>query len=193
MAIRNFFGDFIRLVSGSRSRREEKDIYERERSCLVTIYEECNGKKWATKNFWNSDRPLSFWDKVKVLDGFIVRLELTSNNLLGTFPNIFVLDKLTELYLSENRLTGTINWEMFSAYTPSLHLLHIDGNCFEGSVDWAALMKLDRLTSLMIGTNNFSGAYFTSSLVTKSLIMRSCAQYFIIRKLSRQKYSCPDA
>ena len=86
-----------------------------DRDLLVEIYEATGGPDWVDNTNWMSGRPLGQWYGVTTDNsGNVTRLDLSYNNLTGSFPpELGDLDRLEVLRLRSNRLTGPLPREFF--------------------------------------------------------------------------------
>ena len=71
---------------------------------LVRIYESTGGDEWIGASGWMTNN-LDLWDKIILTDKRVSTLNLSSNNLIGTFPTISEgLELVSDLNLSSNEL-----------------------------------------------------------------------------------------
>ncbi|CAN0179506.1 unnamed protein product [Scytosiphon promiscuus] len=54
-----------------------------DRDALVALYNSTGGPTWYLKENWNTDKDLSLWHGVEILQGDVVNLDLSENNLRG--------------------------------------------------------------------------------------------------------------
>lgn len=77
-----------------------------DRAELIKLYNATGGENWT--NSWDTeDDNISAWYGVTVEQGQVVRLDLSSNNLVGTLPYMN-LPFLEQLNLSDNQLSDTV-------------------------------------------------------------------------------------
>lgn len=103
-------------------------------------------------------KPTCEWQGVicDAKEKFVVHLNLTSRELLGTFPSeLGLLTRLQSLDLSENELFGTIDSSIFNRL-PFLEVFHIGGNNFGGEIP-KNLFMLPKIKKLNISNNVFVG------------------------------------
>jgi hypothetical protein len=84
---------------------------QKERECLVALYNATGGQNWNRNDNWCSEAPVSEWYGVTVdNEGYVTYLDLSYNNLNGSIPREFCgLSKLKNLTLGNNaKLTGCI-------------------------------------------------------------------------------------
>jgi len=77
-----------------------------ERQALVALYQATNGESWSKSDGWLSDQPICTWYGVTCIEGWVVGLDLSTNELQGKLaPEIRQLFNLQTLSLWGNRLT----------------------------------------------------------------------------------------
>ena len=124
-----------------------------ERGALIALYEATDGPNWTHNNNWLSEKSLDLWYGVTTdSNGNVTRLDLTSNNLKGTIPNLSALSNLTFLRLTSNQLTGEI--PDLSSLT-KLTFLDLNGNQLTGSIP--NLDALVGLEQIYLGHNQLTG------------------------------------
>ncbi len=79
-------------------------VSQPEYEALVSIYQATGGAAWAISEGWLTAAPVSEWYGVVVEDGKVVGLDLSSNNLTGSFPKKAQHLPLRNLALVNNRL-----------------------------------------------------------------------------------------
>ncbi|XP_027338050.1 probable inactive receptor kinase At4g23740 [Abrus precatorius] len=83
-------------------------------------------------------------------------VNLTSNNITGSFPSDFSqLKNLTYLYLQFNKISGPLPSD-FSVWK-NLTVANLSNNSFNGSIPFS-ISNLTHLTSLVLANNSLSGA-----------------------------------
>ncbi|KAF2319986.1 hypothetical protein GH714_021689 [Hevea brasiliensis] len=115
---------------------------------------------------WNSSNPRSVcsWAGVGCSRGRVVSLDLTDLNLSGSVsPQISRLDRLTNLSLTGNNFTGTI--EIFRL---NLRFLNISNNQFNGGLDWN-YSEMENLEVFDAYNNNFTAFLPLGILSLKNL------------------------
>jgi hypothetical protein len=87
---------------------------------------------WESTHKWGSDYPVGEWFGVKTdaSSGRVIELELYSNNLQGTLPDLSELSALQLLDLRMNRLTAPIPDSIGNL--KSLQHLYLSGNQMKG-------------------------------------------------------------
>lgn len=142
--------------------------FEEEREALIAFYEAMDGDHWTHNDNWCSDKPLSEWYGIELLEsnyqayydnpkarGHIYRINLWNNNISGTIPACIF--KLTSMYILElryNNLTGEIPAAF--AQMPNLYALDLSHNQLTGTIP-AALADMPSLSSLNLGYNQLTG------------------------------------
>jgi hypothetical protein len=138
---------------------------------LVRLYNATNGANWTNK--WILTTPINTWYGVTLnTNGCVLRLELETNNLEGTLPNLN-MPNLEGIFMIENKLSGTIpNFNL-----PNLKALFLYRNQLSGSIPNFSLMpnlqilslfenrlngtipnfNLPNLGGLFLNSNQFSG------------------------------------
>ena len=97
-----------------------------ERAALVALYEATDGANWTRSANWLSDKPLGAWQGVTTDSaGRVTSLDLTGNQLSGEIPpELGKLSYLTDLYISDNRLSGCVPGVLRDA--PNNDLAYLD-------------------------------------------------------------------
>ena len=142
---------------------------------LVALYNSAGGPNWYYKDNWLTGR-VSSWQNVDVINGRVVHLTLTGNNLKGTIPteignltaltnlsiagnyqlagsipsSIGQLTNLLNLSFGANALTGTIPVEIGNC--KDLIMLSFGGNKLSGSIP-PSIGQLTSLEYLNLGNN----------------------------------------
>lgn len=135
-------------------------------TALKALYESTNGDEWEENEGWEQitgDSPpldcnLDLMHGVGLDDFYqdrVVDLYLPSNNLTGTIPNeIMKLAKLEELSLVINKIEGSIPNNI--GQMTNLKILSLDFNELSGEIP-SEIGKLENLTFLKLMSNNLSG------------------------------------
>ncbi|KAD3067383.1 hypothetical protein R6Q59_018549 [Mikania micrantha] len=116
---------------------------------------------------WNSSNPASIcsWIGIKCSKNRVVSLKLSNMRLHGSVsPLLSSLDRLTELSLDGNNLTGAIDLSNMT----NLRFLNISNNAFSGGLDWN-YSTLQNLEVLDVYNNNFSFPLPTGIAMLKKL------------------------
>ncbi len=128
-----------------------------DREALVALYNATNGSGWTDKTNWLSDRPLGEWYGVTAnAQDRVTELLLDYNNLTGVIPSeLGGLASLEVLVISNNvNLTGVIPSELSSL--SNLQSLILLGNHLSGSIP-SELGGLTNLETLILSHNNLTG------------------------------------
>ena len=104
-----------------------------QRDSLIALYHATNGPDWNKNDNWLSDAPLGEWHGVTTDD----------------------YDRVVELNLSQNQLSGTLPPEIGQLTT--LVNLDVYGNQLQGEIP-PEIGKLDNLTHLALWANQFRGS-----------------------------------
>jgi hypothetical protein len=154
----------------------QTEIPTEECESLLELWHKTDGPNWtnAAGNDWNVTTSPCTWTGVTCGDGVVSELNLNSNNLVGTVPDLnlpalYFLDlsynqlngnipnfnnlyALGDLRLNNNALSGTI--PDFSN-TPFLYTLYLDNNLLTGTIP--DFSNLPSLFSLSLSANYLSG------------------------------------
>ena len=127
-----------------------------DRAALVALYNATGGPNWNSNNNWLSDLPISEWSGVTTDDnGRVTDLYLSQNQLTGPIPaELGNLSNLQDLSLWGNQLTGPIPAELGNL--SNLQWLSLPENQLSGPIP-AELGNLANLTGLSLGFNQLSG------------------------------------
>ena len=79
----------------------------RDSLALVNFYNATGGTNWTDKTNWLTVDSIDNWFGVTMGNSRVIRIDLPSNNLVGTIPDL-ELDTLRQLDLRNNNLTGGI-------------------------------------------------------------------------------------
>ncbi len=122
---------------------------------LVALYDSTNGENWTHKDNWLTDQPVSTWYGVKVIDGRVQEIELTSNNLDGPLPNeLGKITELTKFNFANNKLSGRLPDSLVNLV--HLWFMGLQKNRLSGEIP-AWIDQLTSLKLLILAQNNFSG------------------------------------
>lgn len=124
-----------------------------EKNALLDLYTATNGDNWTNK--WDFNKPVSTWYGVTLVEGKIVGLNLSSNNLVGTIPSsIQDLKYLESFNVFKNNLKGQFPSELFKI--PTIKHINISFNSFTGHLP-ESISLATSLVSLELFMNKFSG------------------------------------
>ena len=126
-----------------------------DREVLVTLYNATNGPGWDNNEHWMSDKPIGEWYGVRTLDGRVVELYLSWNELTGEIPpELGKLSNLEGLALWSNDLNGEIPPEL--GKLSNLKYLALWGNSLSGEIP-PELGNLSKLIELDLSYNELTG------------------------------------
>ncbi len=127
-----------------------------DREALVVLYNATDGPNWDDDENWLSDAPLDEWKGVATSDdGRVTELDLSENRLSGEIPpELGRLASLTVLSLYGNELSGEIPPEL--GRLASLTVLSLYGNELSGEIP-PELGNLASLVLLSLYGNELSG------------------------------------
>lgn len=137
------------------------DIPASEKAVLQALYNGNGGINWTNRTNWNFNNPVisselpGGWYGVTVVGGFVVGLQIGSNNLIGSFPNLSGLTKLQVLVLDNNFTPGPIPLWIYNSV--NLKYLWLHRSNLNGSIS-ANIGNLVKLESLILASNNLEGA-----------------------------------
>ena len=128
-----------------------------DRDALSALYNSTGGSGWTNKANWNSDLDLDTWFGVFTdNDDRVSEINLSENNLSGTLPaELAMLTRLEALILTDNQLTGTIPIEL--SQLRELASLDLNENRLRGAIP-PELANLTPMVYLDLSDNRFSGA-----------------------------------
>ena len=132
-----------------------KSIMEQERAALIDFYHATNGPQWKNNKNWCSDKPLSEWNGVSVINNRVSSIQLPYNGLEGEVPaGFFTLTEATWINLEGNNLSGNLS-DKFGNFT-KVKFLGLGNNNFTGSIP-KEFANLVNLTYLSLQKNKLSG------------------------------------
>ncbi|OQX20370.1 MAG: hypothetical protein BWK80_35775, partial [Desulfobacteraceae bacterium IS3] len=152
-----------------------------ERQALIDLYNSTGGADWTNKTGWLGDTGTECsWYGVTCENNHVTKIDLSSNNLVGTVPasvgnltelqliNFYTnklsgtiptelgsLTKLQEIYFSTNNLSGTVPSQLGSL--TNLKYLSLYSNQLTGSIP-PELGNLTNLQSLYLSGNQLTGS-----------------------------------
>ncbi|MDE2890835.1 MAG: leucine-rich repeat domain-containing protein [Gemmatimonadota bacterium] len=146
------FGDFVIFASRF---GEKVPVSGGDRDALVALYNATDGPNWEQNTNWLTEKDLSTWYGVSVVNGRVTHLHLDKNKLSGTIPpELGQLTKLEYLILSRNDLSGGIPPEL--GRLTNLERLDLSVNSLNGTIP-AELGKLRRLKHLRFWVSGLIG------------------------------------
>lgn len=146
-----------------------------EYDALVDLYNDTNGPGWTTSTGWLADDAPCGWYGITCVGSQVTEIALNGNNLAGNLPDLSALTGLTDLDLSSNTFSGSIDPGDLPTSLTSLNLsgsglggglpnlfsynnlatLDLSNNQLTGSI--AGTNLPDSLTDLDLGSNLFTG------------------------------------
>ncbi|WP_299903343.1 hypothetical protein, partial [uncultured Aquimarina sp.] len=130
-------------------------VSDAQKQALIDLYNSTDGANWTDNTNWLTDAPVCDWYGVAVVNGKVVSISLSLNNLKGTLPtSLNSLTSLSSLYLQNNLLEGNIPQEI--GELSSLRFLILHSNNFSGSIP-PQLGNLTSLLDLILYSNNLTG------------------------------------
>ena len=136
--------NFINLASVSAQCNRYSDSLE-----LVKLFNSSDGNSWTNKTNWLiPDKTFDTWFCIKVDEnGSVIAITLDHNHLSGNIDN-FNFPCLVALYLTGNKLTGSIpNFNNL----PKLKTLFLNNNEFTGGIpNFNNLLNLNNLKTFLI-------------------------------------------
>ena len=141
------------------------DVPFEETQALVSLFFSTQGNRWNNSSNWLTGSQVGLWEGVRVQNGHVIGLSLSSNRLRGVIPiEIGYLKGLQFLLLYDNQFIGTIPPELGSLV--SLEYLYLYENQLTGSLP-PQIGGLVSLKELDIGNNNLTG-FFPLTLINLS-------------------------
>ncbi len=137
------------------------DIPAGECQALNALYNQTGGDQWTNNTNWLTTGPASDRYGITVDGGHVTEIDLSFNNLTGTFPTDLVhhflesLVNLESLDLQRNHLTGPVPPELGNM--TSLEWIYLNRNDFTGEIP-PELANLPNLLCLNLSDNNLSGS-----------------------------------
>jgi hypothetical protein len=121
---------------------------------LIDLYNATGGNQWVNATNWLTTAPLDTWNGVRVRNGRVQRLDLSSNHLTGNLPpSIGDLTALTGLGLPDNQLSGPLQPTLASL--SSLTGLELGHNQLSGNLpSW---LGDHSLINIDLNNNQFNG------------------------------------
>ncbi len=142
------------VISGNRSLKAQA-VNETDSLALVALYNATGGANWTDNTNWLTGR-VSSWYGISVIADRVTEVQLQDNGLTGTIPaDLGGLTALTVLYLFDNTLSGTIPAELGSL--SNLEYLYLNSNSLSGTIP-VELGNLSSLIELILSGNELSGA-----------------------------------
>ncbi|MDD7915063.1 leucine-rich repeat domain-containing protein [Polaribacter ponticola] len=159
-------------------------VSQTERQALIDLYNATDGDNWTNNTNWdtdpNSTSDVATWQGVTVtlVNGqqHVTRINLNTNNLLGTLPDVTNLSELLRLEIANNLISDVLD---ITKFPNTLSVLRLSNNALTGSFpDFSSLTNLNVLyldnlkvtgtvsennfpnaiTGIVIGNNDISGS-----------------------------------
>ncbi len=151
---------------GNQFTRRNLIIIQQEYQALRALYQSTNGASWRSNTGWvswnfSSSTPpdasiVNGWYGVTVTNNRVTELLLNSNQLTGSIPTeLGNLSNLEELELNSNQLTGSIPTELGNL--SNLEELELNSNQLTGSIP-TELGNLSNLGFLLLSSNQLTGS-----------------------------------
>ena len=149
-----------------------------ERAALVAFYQATDGGNWEHNDNWLTGAPVATWFGVFTdHNGHVKRLNLKSNGLRGSIPDLSALKNLWGLNLAENQLSGPVpdlddltnltklelSYNRLSGPFPdlsalsNLRVVDFESNQLSGTIP--DLSPLTKLQQLYLADNQLSGPF----------------------------------
>ncbi len=132
---------------------------------LKNFYTSTNGDEWYINTGWELVRDHEVPPKVcnlnnlygiTVIAGRVAKISFNSpNNIDGKFPrNFYLLDRLTDIYITNSKLSGNIPATF--GYLKNLRRITLKDNLLEGQIPFS-IGFLENLQTLTLGNNQLKG------------------------------------
>jgi len=173
-ALTELFGDSLTLTDNPRhdafqwltSQTSEGCPYDEatliQRFSLASLYFSLNGQEWTNSDKWLSTESECSWNGISCLEKngmeLVSVISLGNNNLSGgPIPGNIIsqFDQLTELRLSNNRITGRIPDGLYDLN--NLIVMSLSHNQLTGTIS-EKIGGMEKLTNARLGSNKFSGS-----------------------------------
>ncbi len=134
---------------------------------LIAFFNAMDGNNWTNRTNWNTFSPISTWFGLEFEDnGCVAEMNLESNGLSGTLPDMTGLAGLEDLNLSNNQITGELNPE----HLPErLHVLNLSNNQISGAIPEMGDRHLEVLD---LSHNQMSGQIHVDHLTSEMITLR---------------------
>jgi Leucine-rich repeat (LRR) protein len=130
-------------------------VLEQDSLALVALYNSTDGANWTTNTNWLSGN-VSTWYGIIIAGDRVTQINLGNNNLTGTLPaEIGNLTQLLLLRVGNNALSGPIPAQIGNC--TNLILLQIYNNQLSGSIP-AEIGNLINVNTMQLSNNQLSGA-----------------------------------
>ncbi len=123
---------------------------------LESLFVTTGGNNWTNKDGWRTDNKPCDWFGVSCNANVVGRIELSSNNLVGSMPRgMEALTEMTALSLADNQLTGSIPSQI--GQLERLGSLVLSDNQLTGSIPPQIGDLSRRLIAFSLANNQLSG------------------------------------
>ncbi|KAK1733943.1 leucine-rich repeat domain-containing protein [Skeletonema marinoi] len=156
---------------------------EDEKKSLEAMYARLGGDNWIDKDGWMTDTDHCEWFGITCEDGYVTRVDLGGNNLVGQFP-VYTRDDPIGNYWR------TSKYGLANLYK----LVHLDlaNNNLTGTIEYAPLYNLQELAEFYISRNNLTGE--ADALVAPNLYQADFGNntFTSMRRFEKYKYTVQD-
>jgi Leucine-rich repeat (LRR) protein len=147
------FPDLI-LQTKAVGKNIKNGVIKSDYNALTEIYSQTEGQNWKNNDNWLSDKIAKEWHGVTIKGDRVKELALGENNLTGELPNeIFELDKLTFISLHTNNLTGNISPEIGNL--SDMKFFFCTDNSLSGAIP-EEITNLENIEYLHLDENQFN-------------------------------------
>eukprot|EP00984_Skeletonema_dohrnii_P001022 scaffold323_cov74-Skeletonema_dohrnii-CCMP3373.AAC.6 len=158
--------------------------HEDEKKSLEAMYARLGGDNWIDKDGWMTDTDHCEWFGISCdEDGYVTRVELGGNNLVGQFP-VYTRDDPIGNYWR------TSKYGLANLYK----LVHLDlaNNNLTGTIEYAPLYNLQELEYFNVSRNNLTGE--ADALVAPNLYEADFGNntFTSMRRFEKYKYTVQD-
>ncbi len=142
-----------------------RQIYTRQ--ILEKFYHSLNGDQWYDHTHWLSDKPLSQWEGITIIDGELQDIVLYNNNLSGNIPEeLYNLNSLRSIKLAGNHIRGSLSPRIRNL--KNLHTFVVEDNLLTGEIP-AELWALPNLEVLNMSANSFQPITIDYAKINKNI------------------------
>ncbi len=149
MKMYNFYTLIFLLLFVSNSKAQ---VLSQDSLVLVDFYNATNGPNWTDNTNWLSDKPVSDWYGVTVVNNRVREISLRNNNLSGSLPQS--IENLENLYLVDLAANGITDLPDDLGNLP-IEVLNLGGN--QLTTFPIAIKKFTNLKTLFLDQNQMTG------------------------------------
>jgi hypothetical protein len=143
----------VQVVTGC---QENLSLTANQCTALVNFFKATGGYGWLDMEGWFIGDPCTEpWEGITCTGSNVSAIELDTNNLTGSLPNLSPFIGLTILDFQDNAIGGSL--ANLTALSPTLNVLDLSNNRFGGSIP-GALFGFPLLTILDLDHNNLGGS-----------------------------------